>query len=544
MNHNRQLSSITLTEFLRCDTLPDMRFFWLLIFLPTLLSCKPVPVLSEGRIRPFQVDADMWLLKTYGSTALPDNSAEELLWSLALQGHQEWDDYPLFLLNHEIQEELGIHKSHASFNQLAPLIASIEQPNANLEELITHINEYQTFSLIDPDPNIPIAQSAYGLKVLPSRRDLGTWLPVNTLAMMRRNMTPYSDDSYQTLSNLYQQLRLNLDPELLASFQELLTEEYKTIANKQVHGLTLPSINQLKAEVFYYRVPWIEIILALYGAALLLLLVNPRLGTGCFIVAWALHSVVLGLRCYILSRPPVANMFETLLYVPWIASTFALALAATRKERGPLIAGASVAALLLLLIRITYPVHELENVQAVLNSRFWLMIHVLMVVGSYGAFILSGLIAHYSLIRRFWTPIPRETRWTLTTLYVGVILLISGTILGGVWAAQSWGRFWDWDPKESWAFISSCLYLAVIHAYRFGKINEVGLALGSIIGLQAITFTWYGVNYILGVGLHSYGFGQGGELTYALFVACELIFVIFCLTMHKKKGNMTSSFLS
>src|SRR5438128_6981056 len=99
-------------------------------------------------------------------------------------------------------------------------------------------------------------------------------------------------------------------------------------------------------------------------------------------------------------------------------------------------------------------------------------------------------------------PMKRLSQVILQTLYGGTTLLITGTILGGIWAAESWGRFWDWDPKESWAFISSCFYLIWIHAYRFGRIGSFGLAIGAVGGLLAISFTWYGVNYILGTGLH------------------------------------------
>ena len=112
-------------------------------------------------------------------------------------------------------------------------------------------------------------------------------------------------------------------------------------------------------------------------------------------------------------------------------------------------------------------------------------------------------------------------------LYLGTALLICGTILGGVWALQSWGRFWDWDPKESWAFISSGFYLIGINAYRFGLIRGRGLAVVAIVGLLLITFTLYGVNYILGSGLHSYGFGQGKHGLFYGYVMTELLFLLF-----------------
>jgi ABC-type transport system involved in cytochrome c biogenesis permease subunit len=166
---------------------------------------------------------------------------------------------------------------------------------------------------------------------------------------------------------------------------------------------------------------------------------------------------------------------------------------------------------------------SLDIVQAVLDSHYWLLIHVLMVVGSYGVLFVAGVCGHIFLLQR--TPSPLLEKTVLQTLYWGTALLICGTLLGGVWAAQSWGRFWDWDPKEAWAFISSALYLLWIHAYRFKKIAGRGLAIGSIVGLMAITFTWYGVNYILGSGLHSYGFGQGGERFYYLYLLVELLFL-------------------
>jgi len=116
-------------------------------------------------------------------------------------------------------------------------------------------------------------------------------------------------------------------------------------------------------------------------------------------------------------------------------------------------------------------------------------------------------------------------------------LKVYGNEVGGVWAAESWGRFWDWDPKESWAFISAVIYVTVIHAYRTRKIGMKGLAIGSIIGFNAITFTWYGVNYILGTGLHSYGFGSGGQNYYYLFLITEFIIISWALLADRLKNN-------
>jgi ABC-type transport system involved in cytochrome c biogenesis permease subunit len=114
-------------------------------------------------------------------------------------------------------------------------------------------------------------------------------------------------------------------------------------------------------------------------------------------------------------------------------------------------------------------------------------------------------------------------------------MLIPGTLLGGVWAQESWGRFWDWDPKESWAFISCALYIAIVHAYKYKIIRQFGLIIGSIVGVNVITFTWYGVNYILGQGLHSYGFGSGGQPLYWGFIVFETLLIIVAYAFKWKK---------
>ena len=159
-----------------------------------------------------------------------------------------------------------------------------------------------------------------------------------------------------------------------------------------------------------------------------------------------------------------------------------------------------------------------------------------MVVGSYGLFILAGALGHlYLLLTLLGTKkLSSLGLYIKQALYAGIALLIPGTLLGGVWAAQSWGRFWAWDPKESWAFISACIYLLWIHAFTYRKIADFGLAVGSIVGLLAISFTWYGVNYILGTGLHSYGFGQGGRGAYTAFVVIELVFLGLSFFIHTK----------
>lgn len=380
----------------------------------------------------------------------------------------------------------------------------------------------QPLQLKQGPPLFEQLRSIEGAKIIPSKLPGGVWISVNALGASAPNFTPYSDDVYANLVLAYK----NGDK---AALMNILAENYPKIANTPYlkaagKSLFYPTIAQLKAEAFYHTFPLIPLDLFFYCTGVIFLLFFPRGGRQILWAAFALHTLILALRCFILMRPPVSNMFETVIYVPWISMGLSLIFDWKKRQTTLLACGAIAAIILMILLKVTGLNEKLENVQAVLDSQFWLLIHVLLVVGSYGIFILAGVLAHIELIRNP-NNIPRSP--LLPLLYLGTVALITGTILGGIWAAQSWGRFWDWDPKESWAFVSSCIYLLLIHAFRFGKISTRGLAVGSIIGLLAISFTWYGVNYILGTGLHSYGFGNGGELWYYLYVASEALFLLW-----------------
>ncbi len=413
-------------------------------------------------------------------------------------------------------------------------------------------------------------QASSLLLALPGIHD-GSWFPLkalnlNVYSMQHNRMVPinnftlYSHEEFENIRQNYhewtksvlnnhvieQQIALNkLSRSLLQAYQNL-AGQISTEANGKV--LYYPTLNQLKAESIYYQYPWIKLLIIFYTSSIILLYFAYRLNSSfirrssitLLIFSFIFHTALLIGRSYLLNRPPVSNMFETVFYVPWVTLGGALLISYFRKSLFPLLAATIAAVILLTLIEFTELNQSLDNVQAVLDSQFWLFTHVLLVVGSYGLFILGAILAHFYLI--FYLIYRRETHTMrllsesiLQSIYLGLVMLIPGTLLGGVWAAESWGRFWDWDPKEAWAFISICVYLIGIHAYRYHKIHSFGLAIGAILGLLAISFTWYGVNFILGTGLHSYGFGSGGENFYYAFVIIEIIFTATLLVLHHKK---------
>nr|WP_249274288.1 cytochrome c biogenesis protein CcsA [Parachlamydia sp. AcF125] len=395
-----------------------------------------------------------------------------------------------------------------------------------------------------------ILESGSEFQMLPLKAPKDRWVSLSALSLEVfdpetgllkpiSNFTLYSDSLFNDIQTAYLALLKEngskdfhrLIKGLKEGYSSLENTVYRKSAGKQ---LSYPSTNQLHLEAFYYSFPLLEYALFFYVCSgfcffLAYSLKNKfskNIAIFWMILGFVCHTGLLALRCYILQRPPVSNMFETLLYVPWVAVCASFFFYRFFQNIFPLLGACIVTIPLLALLSVSRLNTGLENVQAVLDSQYWLTIHVLMIVGSYSFFLLCGILGHlllyaysFHLEERDWAK--KLEPLILHSMYVGTALLIPGTLLGGVWAAESWGRFWDWDPKESWAFISSCIYLFWIHLYRFHHIKSFGLAFGAAVGMQSIIFTWYGVNYILGTGLHSYGFGSGDHFYYFLFIAID-----------------------
>lgn len=319
-----------------------------------------------------------------------------------------------------------------------------------------------------------------------------------------------------------------------------------------------PSLNSMKQEVFYntfkpFKKSWI-----LYLITLLVVWTAPvlkkngkwlfALGILSYVAGFVIHTYGFILRCIIAGRAPVANMYESVIWVAWGAVLLSLIFFAIYKNRA-LITSASVMSVIALILADNLPSvlnPSIMPLAPVLRSNFWLTTHVLTITLSYAAFMLSLGIGHLALIAWWRSPqgskiIEELTQFIYKGMQVGVLLLAAGTILGGVWADYSWGRFWGWDPKEVWALIALLGYLAILHGRHIGWLTNFGLAVSSVVGFLGVLMAWYGVNYVLGVGLHSYGFGGGGTAHVALFTALDLLFVGIVALRVKRSGKLNTS---
>ncbi|MGH8092408.1 MAG: cytochrome c biogenesis protein [Chthoniobacterales bacterium] len=230
------------------------------------------------------------------------------------------------------------------------------------------------------------------------------------------------------------------------------------------------------------------------------------------LLALAIHTFGLVSRMYLQERPPVTNLYSSAIFIGWGAVIVALILERIFRDGiGAACAGAIGFITLIIAHHLAGSGDTLEMLQAVLDTNIWLATHVVAITTGYSAMFLAGMLAIIYVIRGVFTrSLNKRTADSLARMTYGVVCFATvfsfvGTVLGGIWADQSWGRFWGWDPKENGAVLIVLWCAVILHARWGGFIRQRGLMIMAIFGNVITSFSWFGVN-MLGVGLHSYGF--------------------------------------
>jgi ABC-type transport system involved in cytochrome c biogenesis permease subunit len=250
------------------------------------------------------------------------------------------------------------------------------------------------------------------------------------------------------------------------------------------------------------------------------------------LLTFLFHTVALGVRIYISGRPPVTNLYSSAVFIGWGAVLFGLVVEALfRLGLGNIVAAISGFATLIIAYFLASGGDTITVLQAVLDTQFWLALHVTCITLGYAATYMAGLFGAVYVLAGWATPLlDRGMRKELGRIIYGITcfaILFSffGTVLGGLWADDSWGRFWGWDPKENGALIIVLWNALILHARWDKLIADRGLAVLAIGGNIVTSWSWFGVNQ-LGIGLHSYGFTSGVALALALFVASQLLLIL------------------
>jgi cytochrome c-type biogenesis protein CcsB len=306
--------------------------------------------------------------------------------------------------------------------------------------------------------------------------------------------------------------------------------------NQQNHGAeVLPSENKINTEVVYNKLgifSWLFPAYLLVGMLLFFVLVfqifkdrelwkaAAYVLKGVIIILFLWHTSGLILRWYISGHAPWTNAYESILYVSW--ATVGMGMLFTKKSTMTLGAATFVAGMLLFLAHQNWVDPSIGNLVPVLDS-YWLMIHVAVIVGSYGPLTVGMILGFVCLLLMILTTKKNKKRMELNikeltiinelVLTTGLVMLTIGNFLGGQWANESWGRYWGWDPKETWALISIMVYAFVIHTRLVpGLRGKWTFNFMSVIAYASIMMTYFGVNYYL-VGLHSYGQSGAAAIT-------------------------------
>ncbi len=307
---------------------------------------------------------------------------------------------------------------------------------------------------------------------------------------------------------------------------------------------------KIPLEVAYYQAEFMglnlffSLTLVLYVLAFLvtaLAWLKPRsvaltwVGCAALSVPLLIHCAGIAIRCVIRSRPPVTTLYETILFITAVIVFLAIVVEYMHRRKAAVSLGAFLGAFGIFLAN-RYEIMEGTDTMpvliAVLDTNFWLWTHVTTVTIGYGAGLLAGFVAHIYVLgktfgikrhnRDFYLNLSRTTYGIIC---FGLVFSTLGTVLGGIWANDSWGRFWGWDPKENGALMIVLWELAILHAFAGGLIKRYGLNMAAIAGNIIVAFSWFGVN-LLGVGLHSYGFTSGVQRVLVLFYGFQSLVLL------------------
>jgi cytochrome c-type biogenesis protein CcsB len=326
---------------------------------------------------------------------------------------------------------------------------------------------------------------------------------------------------------------------------------------KKFGAAVYPSENRIKAETFYNKANIFERIYPYYlllGFVLLVLsftnIINPKFKMTLFtktalyflIGLFILHTIGLALRWYISGHAPWSDGYESMIYIGW--ATVLAGFIFSKRSPITLAATAILTGLILFVAHLNWMNPQVTNLVPVLNS-YWLSIHVSMITASYGFLGLGALLGFITLILFMIKTGTNEKQISLSikelnainemSLMVGLVLLTFGNFLGGVWANESWGRYWGWDPKETWALVTILVYAVVIHL-RFIKsiYSEFNFSVISLLSFTSVIMTYFGVNYYL-AGMHSYAKGDPVPIPDFVPVTYAIIFIMIALAFRNRK---------
>ena len=502
----------------------------------------------DGRIEPINTLSSELLRKISRRTSYKGLTSDQVLLSIMIDP-QAWQSQPIVKIGHErIGEIIGENRKYV------PFISFFSKTDGSylLANYANQANQRKPAyrgkfdnEVIRADERVNVLYltiTGAFLKIFPLKDDANNkwYSPVDAHGKF------LTEDSIFT-NNI---LPLYLETVKQAVGTNDWTEADKLLGamksfQKKYAGNLYPSDFKTKLEIFYNKADIFPRLSSIYGIVGFLLLliqfagifqaklklkVPVMIAMVIILVTFSAHTLALIIRWYVSGHAPWSNGYEALTYIAWAAVLVGIIFSS--KSSITLSATSILAFLILNTAHLSWMDPEITNLVPVLKS-YWLIIHVAVITSSYGFLGLGALLAAINIVIMFFENSGRKDYIDLAikeitniiemTLIAGLYLLTIGTFLGGVWANESWGRYWGWDPKETWALATVIVYAFIVHMRMVnGLKSQFGFNLASLLGFGSVIMTYFGVNYYLS-GLHSYA--KGDPLPVPVFVYYTILVI-------------------
>ncbi|MGB0828625.1 MAG: cytochrome c biogenesis protein CcsA [Flavobacteriaceae bacterium] len=517
---------------------------------------------AGGRMKPANTFSSELLRKVSKSDTYQGLNSDQVLLSI-MNNPAVWYNVPMIYLkrgNDSLRAILGLDTSR----KYAPLLSFFDAEGnykitTQLEEAYRAAvpNQFQK-DFIEIDKRVNLMYSALEGKIMrvfpvPNEEN-NKWVSYPELA--EAGFTGKDSLYVRNILPLYfQSLRLAQQDKDYSQAENLLESIHGF--QKKFGAQVLPSEQKIKAEILYNKYDIFKKLFSwyLYAGVLFFILLLLQIFKSNQLISWLvkgfkilllflfiLHTGGLAARWFISGHAPWSDAYESMIYVAWATQFFGLVFG--RKSALTMASTAFVAGMILMIAHWNWMDPAIANLQPVLDS-YWLMIHVAVIVGSYGPFALGMIIGVVALLlmviaspqnkQKIKLQIKELTIINELALTVGLIMLTIGNFLGGMWANESWGRYWGWDPKETWALISIMVYAFVIHMRLIPGLRGPWIFnLMSVVAFASILMTFFGVNFYL-VGLHSYASGDKIITPNFVYYSVVAVFILGLVSYFRSK---------
>ncbi len=523
---------------------------------------------SSGRMKPMDTLSTEILAKIYGASSFPVGDVRltpnQVILGMMIKPDSFQDIKIIKTKDEEVNKIIGadIDAKYASFSQFFqdPQNMRGYKLTEMVEEATRKEAKYRNKldkAVLTIDERVNVAYMVYTgaiIRIWPKPSDANNkW--VATIDALQT----FDPADGQKLRDVAIEYFTSIDNSLVSGQWSESDEALKGLVKYQkFYGAEVyPDENHIKAEVFYNKANIFERLYPLYllvGFILLILsfvkILKPKFNIDIFskitllilIVFFAVHTFGLALRWYISGHAPWSNGYESMIYIGW--ATVLAGFIFSKRSPMTMASTGILAGLILFVAHLNWMNPQVTTLVPVLNS-YWLSIHVSMITASYGFLALGALLGFIVIILFIIKSEKNKKHLSLSikelnainemSLMVGIVLLTIGNFLGGVWANESWGRYWGWDPKEAWTLVTIAIYAIVLHL-RFVKslYTEFNFAVVSLLSLTSVIMTYFGVNYYL-AGLHSYAKGDPVPIPDFVPITYAIIFLIIALAFRNRK---------